>query len=121
MIWIKDINFIYKPHSFIRGDQDEYWKKVLKILLNSFYNYYFVDYLEEIISDENEEYSLVLLIESTNYFIELVKKLNISIEFNSLEEYLKLYYLDYGNMYKKIIEKYNKEERFRENMEKIEF
>lgn len=38
-------------------------KKDLNSLLNSFYNYYFVDCLEEVISDKNEEYSSVLLME----------------------------------------------------------
>lgn len=100
--------------------------KDFNVLLNNFYNYYLVDYLEEVISDENEELSAVLLINSFEYFLELCERTGIKIPFNDLESYLKLNYSDYEEIYKNIVEKYRKEKSiyqckmdFREEMSEL--
>lgn len=83
--------------------------KDFNVLLNNFYNYYLVDYLEEVVSDENEELSAVLLINALEYFIELCERTIIKIPFYDLESYLKLNYSDYEEIYNNIMEKYRKE------------
>ena len=83
--------------------------KDFNVLLNNFYNYYLVDYLEEVVSDENEELSAVLLINALEYFIELCERTSIKIPFYDLESYLKLNYSDYEEIYNNIMEKYRKE------------
>lgn len=83
--------------------------KDFNVLLNNFYNYYLVDYLEEVVSDENEELSAVLLINALEYFIELCERTSFKIPFYDLESYLKLNYSDYEEIYNNIMEKYRKE------------
>lgn len=83
--------------------------KDFNVLLNNFYNYYLVDYLEEVVSDDNEELSAVLLINALEYFIELCERTSIKIPFYDIESYLKLNYSDYEEIYNNIMEKYRKE------------
>ena len=83
--------------------------KDFNVLLNNFYNYYLVDYIEEVISDDNEEVSAVLLINALEYFLELCERTSTKIPFHDLESYLKLNYFDYEEIHKNIMEKYNKE------------
>lgn len=83
--------------------------KDFNVLLNNFYNYYLVDYLEEVVSHENEELSAVLLINALEYFIELCERTSIKIPFYDLESYLKLNYSDYEEIYNNIMEKCRKE------------
>lgn len=66
----------------------------LYVILNNFYSSYFVDYLEDVLSDEMEEYSAVTLFNGMDYFIELCSKLNIVLPFDSIESYLMQNYED---------------------------
>lgn len=81
----------------------------LNVLLNQFYSFYFVDYLEDIISDDNEEYSTVTLIKGMEYFIGLCSNLGISLPFCDVESYILNNYEDGKEIYEDIRIKYLKE------------
>ncbi len=81
----------------------------LYVILNNFYSSYFVDYLEDVLSDEEEEYSTVTLFEGMNYFMELCAKLNILLPFNDIESYITQNYEEGAILFENISKKYLEE------------
>ncbi|MCI8379562.1 MAG: hypothetical protein HFH72_13790 [Lachnospiraceae bacterium] len=49
-------------------------EKDFNLLVNILFNDYFLDYLEEVIGDKNNELSVVTLFRGMDYFIEFSKK-----------------------------------------------
>lgn len=95
---------------FDKGDWPmEIKNKDLHILLNHFYNYYFVDYLEEILVDEKDEFSTVILIEGIEYFLGFCKENDIKLPFKDLKDYLEQNYIDWEEIHAIIMKKYKKE------------
>lgn len=81
----------------------------LNVLLNQFYSFYFVDYLEALISDDDEEYSAVTLVKGMEYFIQLCNKLDISLQFDDVESYILNNYEEGKQIYDNLQIKYSKE------------
>lgn len=81
----------------------------LYVILNNFYSSYFVDYLEDVLSDDEEEYSAVTLFEGMNYFIDLCAKLNISLPFDDIKSYIAQNYEEGATLFENINKKYLEE------------
>ncbi len=81
----------------------------LYVILNNFYSTYFVNYLEEVLADEKEEYSAVTLFQGMNYFMGLCANLNIQLHFRSIEEYMVQNYENGTDLYGNLNQKYLKE------------
>lgn len=84
-------------------------EKNLHILLSHFYYYYFVDYLEEILADEKDEFSTIILLQGIDYFFNFCKENNVDIPFTDFKSYLKQKYVDWQEIYQYIMDRYKRE------------
>jgi hypothetical protein len=97
-------------------------KKDFKYFISRLYDEYFEDYVYEVIGDEEDEKSVVVLFEGMNYCIDLCKKYGFHLPFNSIKEYFITDFEDgeiiYNNLYRRYLEEdkiYNYENKdFRE-------
>ena len=97
-------------------------KKDFKYFISQLYDEFFEDYVYEVIGDEEDEKSVVVLFEGMNYCIDLCKKYGFHLPFNSIKEYFITEFEDgeiiYNNLYKRYLEEdkiYNYENKdFRE-------
>ena len=105
-----EIGEVYKPGFVYEKGRSFYMFSIddadLYVILNNFYSSYFVDYFEEALSDETEEYSAVTLFRGMNYFIELCSKLNIMLPFDSIEDYIIQNYEDGHILFENVNRKY---------------
>ena len=78
-------------------------------LLKFFFSDFFCDYLEKTMADEVEEVSVVTLFRGMEFFLDLVKEQGIKFPYKSIEEYITKTYSDGGNIYTKLVARYNQE------------
>ncbi|MDD7306755.1 MAG: hypothetical protein PUG67_09210 [Peptoniphilaceae bacterium] len=84
-------------------------EKDFHILLSHFYNYYFVEYLEELLADEKDKYSTITLLKGIDYFFRLCKENHVDIPFSDFKSYLEQNYIDWTEIYAYLMDRYKKE------------
>jgi hypothetical protein len=97
-------------------------QKDFKYFISRLYDEYFEDYVYEVLGDEDNEKSVVVLFEGMNYCIDLCKKYGFHLPFKSIKEYFINDFEDgeiiYNTLYKRYLEEdkiYNYENKdFRE-------
>ncbi|SFQ48132.1 hypothetical protein SAMN02910358_02377 [Lachnospiraceae bacterium XBB1006] len=85
-------------------------RKDFNVLVNFFYSEFFCDYLEEVISDLDDEKSVVTLFKGMEYFIEMMKEYGIEVPFCSIKDYLEQNYEDGNKLFLQLKERYDKEQ-----------
>ena len=61
-------------------------KKDFKYFISRLYDEYFEDYIYEVLGDEDNEKSVVVLFEGMNYCIKLCEKYGFHLPFKSIKE-----------------------------------
>ena len=84
-------------------------EKDFNLLVNILFNDYFLDYLEEVIGDKNNEVSVVTLFRGMDYFIELCDNYNISFPYASIKQYIESNYEDGGKLFLDLQKRYDGE------------
>ncbi len=76
-------------------------------LLRFFFSDFFCEGLEKAVADE--EVSVVTLFRGMEFFFDLVKEQGIEFPYMSIEDYITKIYSDGETMYKKLLERYERE------------
>lgn len=84
-------------------------EKDVNVFLNLFYSYYFVDYFEEVLSDQDNELSVVTLFRGRDYFLEICKKYSIHFPYSDKKEYVEKNYEDGAMLFSELEQRYKEE------------
>ena len=86
-------------------------KKDFKYFISRLYDEYFEDYIYEVLWDEDNEKSVVVLFEGMNYCIKLCEKYGFHLPFKSIKEYFINDFEDGENLYNNLNKRYIEEDK----------